>query len=153
MTRPRSDLTRNATLLALASVATTVVVVWLSYVTAFVLPAHDPERLPMWRAIAATMGAFCALSWGCLATGGRRAILRWSLLAVSAGAVALGLFGIVDMIRRAAERGDFEGYIVLMGLILAGHGLAGVLYTLRAGRIERLGTPLGSTDPAGPELR
>ena len=37
------------------------------------------------------------------------------------------------MLRRANASGDFEGYILLMGLILCGHGLAGALYALRAG--------------------
>ena len=152
MTRPRIDPTVYAALLVLASVATAGVAVWLFFVTAFVLPAHDPDHIPMWRTIAVALCAFCALSWGCLATGGRRGLLRWPLLAISAAAVGLGLFGIVDLLRRAGESGDFEGYILLMGLTLAGHGLAGVVYTLRAGRIGDLGsTP--TADATGPDLR
>ena len=33
------------------------------------------------------------------------------------------------MLRWANDTGDFEGYILLMGLVLAGHGMAGILYT------------------------
>ena len=99
--------------------ATAGVALWLFFVTAFVLPAQDADHIPMWRAIAVSLCAFCVLSWGCLATGGRRPLLQRTLLVISGAAVALGLFG----------------YILLMGVILAGHGMAGVLYTLRAGRI------------------
>ena len=122
-----------AALLVLASVATAGVAVWLFFVTAFVLPALAPVQIPMWRAIAVSFCLFCALSWGCVATGGRWALLRRPLLATSGAAVAFGLFGVIDMLRRANASGDFEGYILLMGLILCGHGLAGALYTLRAG--------------------
>ncbi len=127
-----------AAFLVLASVATAGVALWLFFVTAFVLPAQDAAHIPMWRAIAVSFCAFCALSWGCVATGGRRALLRWPLLAISGAAIALGLFGVIDMLRRANESGDFEGYILLMGLILSGHGLAGVLYALRPGVTARL---------------
>lgn len=140
MTPRRNSLSERAALLALASIATAGVAGWLLFVTAAVLPAHDPGHIPMWRGVAVSLCAYCVLSWGCLATGGRWALVRWSLLAVSAGAIALGLFGIVDMLRRAAASGDFEGYVLLMGLSLAGHGLAGVLYALRAGQSASLGT-------------
>ena len=115
--------------------ATAGVALWLFFVTAFVLPAQDADHIPMWRAIAVSLCAFCVLSWGCLATGGRRPLLQRTLLVISGAAVALGLFGCIDMLWRANASGDFEGYILLMGVILAGHGMAGVLYTLRAGRI------------------
>ena len=121
---------RVPALLALASVTTAGVAAWLFWVTAFVLPAHDPTHISMWRVIAVGLCAFCALSWACLATGGRRALLRWPLLATSGAAVAVGLFGCVDMLRRAGDTGDFEGYVLLMGLTLAGHGMAGILYAL-----------------------
>jgi len=54
------------------------------------------------------------------------------LMIASIGAIALALHGVIDMLRRARGGGDFEGYILLMGAILTGHGLAGVLYALRA---------------------
>jgi hypothetical protein len=115
-------------------VATAGVALWLFWVTGFVLPARDPTHIPVWRGIAIGLCALCALSWACLATGGRRALLRWPLLAISGTAVAVGLFGCSDMLRRAGDTGDFEGYILLMGLILAGHGVAGILYTLGSPR-------------------
>ena len=123
--------------LLLASAATAGVGLWLGTVIAFVLPVRDPAHIPMWRAIAVCFIAYSALSWGCLATGARSGVLRWSLLIASIAAIGLGLYGVVDMVRRAIGGGDFEGYIVLMGLILSGHGLVAAVYSLIAGALAR----------------
>jgi len=52
------------------------------------------------------------------------------VLTVSLAAIGLGLYGIVAMILQGMGGGHFEGYVVLMGLILAGHGASAVAYTL-----------------------
>jgi hypothetical protein len=46
--------------------------------------------------------------------------------------MALGVYGIANMLRQPA--GHFEGYVVLMGLILSVHGATGIAYSLIAGR-------------------
>ena len=127
----------SAALFLLASLATAAVGFWLLWVTAIVLPARDPEHIPMWRIVAACFFAYGVLSWICLATAARNTILRWSVFAASLGAVTMGLVGAVGMMRRSDEGGHFEGYIVLMGIILCGHGVSGLLYTLLAGRAGR----------------
>lgn len=126
-------------LLVLESLATAAVGGWLLWVTAMVLPGHDPAHIPMWRAVAACFFAYSGLCWACVATeaagrSSRAAFLRWSVLIASVAAVTLGLYGIIDTLRRAAASGGFEGYLVLMGLILAGHGVTGVIYALLTGR-------------------
>ena len=117
--------------------ATVGVAVWLFWVTAFVLPARDPLHIPMWRIAAVCFLVYGALSWAYLFRGPRSAVLRWLVLALSVAAIGLGLYGILTMIRSAGAGGHFEGYIVLMGLILGGHGWCAVAYTIRTQRVAR----------------
>lgn len=121
-------------LLVLASLATTGVALWLFWVTATVLVAQDPAHIPMWRTVAVCFLAYSALGWACVGTGATNTPLRWFLAVTSVAAIGLGLYGIADMLRRAHASGDFEGYILLMGAILAGHGIIGLIYALLAGR-------------------
>ncbi|HKQ56839.1 MAG TPA: hypothetical protein VJY35_03135 [Candidatus Eisenbacteria bacterium] len=125
-----------AAVLMLASFATAAVALWLFAVTTWVLPARDPGHITMWRWVALGFSAFCALSWGCIATGARRALLRWSVLALSLAAIGLGGWGIARMLRETNGGAHFEGYLLLMGLVLVGHGLAGAVYAVRAA-VER----------------
>jgi hypothetical protein len=124
-------------LLGFASLATVGVALWLFWVTAFVLPARDPGHIPMWRTAAIGFLAYSALSWACLLAGPRNAVLRWLVLTISVAAIGLGFYGMLAMMRRAGAGGHFEGYIVLMGLILAAHGLCAIVYTVLTGRIAR----------------
>lgn len=124
-------------LLGFASLATVGVALWLFWVIAFVLPTRDPLHIPMWRIAAVCFLAYGALSWVYLLRGPRSAVLRWLVLTLSVAAIGLGLYGIVTMIRSAGAGGHFEGYIVLMGLILGGHGWCAVVYTIRTQRIGR----------------
>ncbi len=120
-----------------ASVTTGCAGLWLFRVIAFVLPARDPSNIPMWRSLAFSFLAYSVLCWSSLGSGPRHAMLRWSVLTTSAAAIGVGLYGIVGMILRASGGGDFEGYIVLLGTILCGHGLTAIVYTVRSGRIAR----------------
>lgn len=124
-------------LLMFASIATIGVGLWLLWVIALVLPARDPAHIPMWRTVALCFFAYSGLSWAYLAVGPRHAALRWAVLLVSLGAIGLGLYGVVAMILQGLEGEHFEGYIVLMGLVLAGHGLSAFAYTLLTRRIEK----------------
>jgi hypothetical protein len=136
---PRHDgvpLALFAAVLMLTSFATAAVALWLFAVTTWILPERDPGHVAMWRWVALGFSAFCALSWACIATGARRAPLRWSVLALSLAAIGLGGWGILRMLREANGGAHFEGYLLLMGLVLAGHGLAGAVYTVRAA-VER----------------
>ena len=130
-------------LLIVASLMTVGVALWLFSVIALVLPARDPAHIPMWRAIALGFLAYSALCLAYLLAGPRNPVLRWSVLLASLAAAAAGCVFIVGMIRRANAGGHFEGYIILMGLILCAHGLIALIYTLLTGRIagqlDRLG--------------
>jgi hypothetical protein len=124
-------------LLIFASIATVGVALWLFSVIALVLPARDPGHIPMWRAVALCYLAYSAMSWGYLVKGPRNAILKWIAPSVSVGAVALGLYGMVSMIVVGSRGGHFEGYILLMGFLLAGHGMTQIIYALLTTRITR----------------
>ena len=124
-------------LLLFASVATVGVGLWLLWVIRFILPSRDPTQIPMWRTVALCFLAYSGLCWTYLGVGPRNALLRWTVLSVSLAAIAIGLYGVVGMIRQGIQGGHFEGFIVLMGLILAGHGLSAFGYTLLTRRIEK----------------
>ena len=122
-------------LLIFMSLATAGVGLWLIFVIAVVLPARDPEHISLWRGVAAGFLAYSGLTWAYLIKGPRVAWLRWAVTVASLVAIALGAYGIVNMIGVARSGGHFEGYIILMGLILGGHGLAAILYTVLTRRI------------------
>jgi hypothetical protein len=124
-------------LLGLASLATAAVAVWLFMVITLVLPARDPGHIATWRMVALAFLAYSALCGACLFGGPRVAWLRWAVLPLSLFAMGLGAYGFVSELRLAGSGGHFEGYILLMGLILFGHGASGVLYTLRVLGIRR----------------
>jgi cation transport ATPase len=129
-------------LLIFMTLATVLVALWLVFVIAVVLPSRDPEHIPLWRSVAVAFFAYSALTWAYLIKGPRVVWLRWTVLLVSLAAIALGIYGIVNMIMVAQAGGHFEGYIILMGLILGGHGLTAILYTVLTRRVaRRVGTP------------
>lgn len=124
-------------MLAFATVATVLVALWLFYVIARVLPLRDPAHIPMWRTVAFGFLAYSGLCLTYLVVGPRYTALRWSVLFLSVVAVALGAYGIISMLRVASTGGHFEGYLVLMGLILGGHGVTAIVYTILTMAIVR----------------
>jgi len=108
-------------MLGLASLLTIAVAAWLANVIALVLPRHDPARIPMWTGVAIGFVAYSSLCLAYLLIGARARILRAVVLLLSLVAIALGGYAVARMVW--ARHGHFEGYLLLMGLILAGHGL------------------------------
>ncbi len=124
-------------LFLMASLATVGVGLWLFWVIALILPAHDSVQIPMWRTVAVCFLFYATLSWAYLVRGPGNAVLRWTVLAASVAAMGFGLYGVVQMVVRAFAGRDVEGYIVFMGLLLCGHGFVAIVYTLLTGRIAR----------------
>ena len=124
-------------LLAFATTATVLVAMWLFFVIARVLPARDPSHIPMWRMVALGILLYSGLCLTYLVAGPHQPALRWSVLVLSVVAIALGVYAIVQMIHVANTGGHFEGYLVLMGLILSGHGTTAILYTIFTEGIAR----------------
>jgi hypothetical protein len=109
-----------ASLLWAAVAATAGIGFWLTAVLVTVLPARDPANLVAWASIAVGLLALAALTAAYLAVGHRRGPLRAT--AAAAGGVAV-LFGSWMAIRMLAGPGEFEGYVVLIGLAVAIHGV------------------------------
>ena len=124
-------------LLFAAASSTVLMALWLSWVVLFVLPARDPGHAAMWRIVAFAFLVYGALTFAFLLRGPRPAWLRWTMLGLSAVAIALGIRGITTMMQVARDGGHFEGYIILMGILLAMHGLAAVGYERLTARIAR----------------
>jgi hypothetical protein len=118
------------TLLGLAAGASWVAAFWLFSVTVTVLPARDPGHIPLWRVVALALVADGGLTWLCLLRSPRPPAIRLLRVGLSAAAVALGLWAILAMSARGASGGHFEGYVVLLGVLLAGHGVAALAYLL-----------------------
>jgi cation transport ATPase len=122
-------------ILVLASLATALVGLWLLSVIAFVLPSRDPSHIPFWKLVATCFFAYSALNWAYLILGPRLLLLRLAVLFASIAAILAGIYGIYSMIQTANAGGHFEGYIILMGLILCGHGILALIYTSLSARV------------------
>jgi hypothetical protein len=110
-------------MLALASLMTLAVAAWLASVITYVLPARDPGHIPMWTGVAIGFLVYSGLCITYLVIGARARVLRAIVLLLSLAAIGLGAYGVVQMVEASATGAHFEGYLLLMGLILAGHGL------------------------------
>jgi hypothetical protein len=124
-------------LLILCALATILVGLWLMFVITFILPSRDPEHIKLWGSIAACFFAYSGLTLLYLFRGPRSTWLRRAVVTLSFAAIAAGAYGIVNMIEVGRSGGHFEGYIVLMGLVIAGHGVVALLYTVLTRRLAR----------------
>lgn len=113
-------------LLRFFAYSTGAVALWLVSVIVFVLPSQDPANLPLWIAITAGFFTFSLISLWHLSRH-NKPWLRFAVVALAIPAVGFGVFQVVSMI--APSGGHFEGYLLLMGLILTGHGLAALAHT------------------------
>ena len=129
---PRSGLDIVVMLAASVSALTAT---WLLIVTLTVLPRRDPAGIPFWSAVTIGLLAYVALTAVYLRLGRRWRIVRAAAVPASIAAVAIGASWIVIMLTR---RDDFEGYVVLIGAILAAHGAVVLLRALMDGRSRRL---------------
>jgi hypothetical protein len=124
-------------MVGLSSAMTIAVALWLFTVIAFVLPARDPARIPLWSSVAVGFLIYSGLCLAYLIVGPRNAPLRATVLTLSVAAIAIGAYGVVRMAQAAAAGRNFEGYILLMGLIIAGHGVVALVYTAMSVAIAR----------------
>jgi len=121
-------------LLAAGAGATAVIALWLLFVTTFILPARDPADVTMWRIIAGLFGAYSIVS--ALALHAPRRRLRRRLAAgLSVAAITFGGYAAVITLRAAARGGDAEGYLLLMGVMIAGHGVVALAFAFLSARV------------------
>jgi hypothetical protein len=124
-------------LLAVASMATIVVALGLLTLITSVLPARDPDRIPLWTGVAIGFLIYSGLCIAYLVIGPRHAALRTLVLLLSVTAIGLGAYGVIQMIQAATVGQHFEGYLLLMGIVLASHGVVAFIYTAMSAAIAR----------------
>ena len=116
-----------------AGLTTGLIAIWLLFVLATVMPARAPERIPMWAAIAAALSIYSALTLGFAAGKSSKAWIRVVIGGMSVLAVVAGGYGIGAML--TANGRAFEGYVLVMGIVLVVHGSSALAYvTLRGSR-------------------
>jgi hypothetical protein len=100
---------------------------------AFVLPAGNADQIPFWTLVAFAFLGYALLTAVYLLRGVRAALSFAAALASLAG-LAGGLGAVADSLYRAWATGDWEMYVTLFGLVLAGHAavLGLQLYRCRA---------------------
>jgi hypothetical protein len=131
-----------AWLLGLAACATSSVALWLFVVSLAVLPSRDPDHVVVWQAIAAAFLTFSLLSWTAIGSRAGRSI-RIALAGSALLAIAAGCFAIGRMV--FASGGHFEGYLLIMGIALAAHGVLAAAYAWRGGLAHDSGPPTVSS--------
>jgi hypothetical protein len=128
-------------LLLAAAALTSLMAAWLLWVSVVVLPARDPSHVLMWRLIAAAFLLYAGTSAVFATMDPWQRTLRSLMTVESAGAVALGAYAAVQTLSMAASPGHhFEGYLLIMGVALTGHGLVALTYAVmtRRTRVARL---------------
>lgn len=120
-------------LLVSAALATAAVALWLGFVITVILPSRDPQHIPMWSAFAAGFLGYSALTLAFVVAGPRPRFLPAAVVVGSLAAIAFGGYAIFTTWNAA----HFEGYPILMGAVLAGHGVCALGYTALTARIAR----------------
>ena len=128
---------RAAAALGFTAFASTCAALWLLAVSVTVVPAHDPSRTTFWREVAAALLAFAILSALALRPGRRATIERVVLGALGGAAAGVGLGATVRMVQVGDAGGHFEGYLLLLSIIVATHGFAALVFAIGGGPPRR----------------
>ena len=99
------------------------VALWLGTIVLTVLPVRDPAHVAFWSIVALAFAAYAAVSLRSLARPSR--VLNGIAATLSVAALAAGAAGLALSVR--SDSAHFEGYQVLMSLVLLAHGAAGAL--------------------------
>ena len=124
-------------LLTCAGLATALIALWLFTVIRTVLPSHDPAHIPMWTGFALGFLTYAALTLAFVVRGPRPALLPAVVVVLSLAATGFGVYAVSSMLLAAGSGGHFEGYLLVMGVVLAGHGLCALAYTALTAVIAR----------------
>ena len=100
---------------------------WLAYALTMVMPARNSWLIPVWTAIAVGFVVYALLTVA-LVFRGPRPTLVLPVVVLSFGAVAFGIFAIRAMYLATTTGGHFEGYQLLMGLLVGGTGVCALAY-------------------------
>ena len=105
--------------------------VWLFFVAATVVPRQDPSRVGFWNVVGLGFLGFAILTATYVPLHRRSRVATRTAGIVSVGAVVAGGWLAIPML---LSPGHFEGYIVLMGAVLAGQGAVVIAHSLASGR-------------------
>ena len=119
------------------ALATGLIALWLCFVIVVVLPARDPQRIGLWSGIAVAFFAWVACTLLFVARGPRPAWLPAAVYWGSIAAIAFGAYEIYAMVAANRTGAHFEGYLLLMGAVLAAQGACALAYTMLATVIAR----------------
>ena len=118
-------------LVILGAAACGLVAAWLFLVAATVVPRQDPSRVGFWNAVGLGFLGFAILSATYALPQRPSRVATWTAGIASVGAVVAGGWLAIPML---LSPGHFEGYVVLMGSVLAGQGAVVIAHTLASGR-------------------
>jgi hypothetical protein len=114
--------------LEMSSIASVVMAGWLVSVVLTVLPARDPASVPLWSGVAIATTALVVVSLLAIRrSGASPAGLTAAVAILAATAVGFGLFTLGTEMT-AARNGDPEGYLFVIGVILAAQGALGLVW-------------------------
>ena len=116
----------------LAALGTGLIALWLFMVATFVLPARDPAHVGMWTRIALAFLLYAGVTVAFAARDARPGWLQWLVVAGSLAALAFGGHEIWSMAFGADASAHFEGYVLVMGAVIAGHGACALGYVALA---------------------
>jgi hypothetical protein len=119
-----------------ASLGTFAMAAWLGGVILWVLPAHDPERIPLWSKVATAFLLYAVLSLGALARHERLAWIDSIARIASVAACGAGTLLVASMVQ--APQGGFEGYLLVMGSWILFHGIALLAHLAIQTGVERI---------------
>lgn len=134
---PAAEARALRAVLFVAASSTVAMALWLSWVVLAVLPRRDPAHVTFWSIAAGAFAAYAALTFAHLARGTNGTWLRGTVRLASVAAVIAGAWGVGTMLRTARTGGHFEGYILLMGTLLACHGAAALAHDMMELRVAR----------------
>jgi hypothetical protein len=112
----------------LGAIACFGVAAWLFVVAGSVVRQLDPTRVSFWNAVGFGYLTYAAITAGYLVIARRSRAGRVFAAGASVAAVLVGAAFAVPML---LTDGDFEGYIVLMGVVLAGQGVVVLAHLAR----------------------
>src|ERR1043166_3715192 len=124
-------------LLVCGALATAAIALWLFTVVTTVLPARDPAHVTMWTGFALGFLAYAAVTLAFVVRGPHPALLPAAVMVFSLAAIGFGGFAVTSMLAAADAGRHFEGYLLLMGVALAGDGLCALAYTTLTALIPR----------------
>jgi hypothetical protein len=130
-----SDLLRM--LLRTMTIVVIVMTGWLVSVVVGVLPERDPSSIGPWAAVAVASGGLASLAL--VATMRRDRLsdgLGRSFAVLSLAAIAFGLF-VLTSLAIPSGAGHYEGYLLLVGLILGLEGAFGLGWLAALGTARR----------------